>query len=71
MSRRSELVAVRAADLESGRRVRLPRRRGLVVVIDVSYDEYGTCLVNTDEGVYACDCHTLIDAEDDTAEVMP
>lgn len=67
----SNLVRVRACDLEPGRRVRLPRRRNLQMVVDVTHDEHGTCLVQTDEGVYPCNNHTLIDAEDDTSEVMP
>jgi hypothetical protein len=62
---------VRARDLEPGRRVRLPRRRDLCVVVDVSQDEYGTCLVTTDVGVCPCNLNTLFDAEDETSEVMP
>lgn len=65
---RSDLVLVRAADLEPGRRVRLPRRgRELVTVVDVTEDEYGTCLVHTESGTYPCDKHTLFDAEDGPA----
>lgn len=68
---KGDLVAVRARDLEPGRRVRLPRTRAreLVTVIDVTEDDYGTCLVNTEAGVYPCDKNTLIDAEDATASV--
>lgn len=69
---RGELVRVRADDLEPGRRVRLPRRRGLVVVLDVTEDEFGTYLINTEHGVYSCERYTLIDAEDaGESEVMP
>jgi hypothetical protein len=70
-SKIGELVRVRAIDLEPGRRVRLPRTRELVVVIDVTTDEFRTCLVDTENGVYPCAPHTLLDAEDDTSEVMP
>lgn len=70
MPRRSDLVAVRAGDLETGRRIKLPRMGSqFVTVIEVRDDEYGTCLVDTDSGVYPCNHNTLIDAEDDTAEV--
>ncbi len=71
MKQRSSLVCVRARDLEPGRRVRVPRSRGrdLTIVIDVTQDEHGTCLVNTEEGVYPCDKNTLFDAEDETASV--
>lgn len=62
---RGDLVLVRAADLETGRRVCLPRSRELVTVVDVTHDEHGTCLVHTDAGgVYPCNNHTLIEAED-------
>lgn len=68
---RGELVAVRAGDLEPGQRIRLPRRRGLVTVIEVRDDEYGTCLVDTEAGVYPCNHHSLIDAEDVAASEVP
>jgi hypothetical protein len=67
---RSELVRVRAEDLEPGRRVRLPRTRGLALVVSVNIDEHGTCLVDTEEGVYPCAPRDLIDVEDD-GEVCP
>lgn len=66
----SDLVATRAGDLVPGQRVRLPRQRDLVTVIDVTIDECGTRIVHTDGGTYPCNNHTLIDAEDG-GEVMP
>lgn len=65
---KADLVCVRACDLGPGRRVRLPRRgRELVTVVDVTEDEYGTCLVHTDAGTYPCDRNTMFDAEDGPA----
>lgn len=66
MSRRSDLVGVRACELEPGRRVRMPRTRHLVEVISVTEDEHGTCIIDTELGAYPCQASTLIDAEDDT-----
>lgn len=63
------MVLVRAIDLEPGRRVRLPRSSELVVVVDVTEDEYHTCIVHTELGAYPCNRNTLISAEDATASV--
>lgn len=64
---RSELVRVRAEDLEPGRRVKLPhtRSRELAEVVYVTHNEAGSCILDTDLGVYVCSPKQLIDAEDE------
>lgn len=71
--RHSELVAVRALDLEPGQRARFPRlpRGRLALIVDVSETDEGACVVSTDEGAYVCQPDDLIDVEDCTAEVCP
>lgn len=68
--RRSELVAVRAADLEPGRRALFPRAETLATVVAVDTDGHGVIHVHTDLGVYLCAPNDLIDAEE-ISEVWP
>lgn len=71
MRRPSELIAVRASDLEPGRRIKVPRARGLAQVIEATADTAsGRFTVYTDHGPYICGPHDLIDAED-VSEVCP
>lgn len=70
MLQRNELVRVRASDLEPGQRVRFPRTRRLVVVIDVTAEDDGSCNIDTEDGVFQCRVSSLIDAED-SGEVCP
>ncbi len=68
---RSELVIMRARDLEPGQRVRFPlmRRGERARVAAVSENEHGVLTVETDLGAYVCDGADMIDVEEDTAEV--
>lgn len=70
--RLSELVLVRAGDLEPGQRVRFPRDRAreLQTVVSVDEDDCGTFRIRTDVGTYVCRDSDLIDTQE-IAEVMP
>lgn len=64
---RSELVRVRAEDLEPGRRVRLPGTSCVAEVVSVIVPTDGErrCIVDTDAGVWVGQPSRLIDAEDE------
>jgi dienelactone hydrolase len=64
MQRLSELVRVRAEDLEPGRRVRMPCTIVLSEVVGVRTTIEGMCVADTELGAYVCDPRCLVDTED-------